>query len=235
MKKNIFLRVAVVLLAFSMFGLCTIPHTLGRYGGSFSIPGSSIRAGIFEVSIKKADGSWESIARGPSGTTFEIDLYETLYQEGGSPEHPGTILKTPPAGSPALIAPGCNGYFMIRIKNLSEVDVNWTLTAGQPTAEDGAGNPISMANQIEWNNNVGAGIWTWQNSFPGVTSPPAPLAPLGGTSSEGSYGYQWRWRYERGSSVNTWGYPEDVEDIALGVDGTVVYSLPLTVYAVQAD
>lgn len=225
MKKNYFLRAAAVLLVCGMFSLCTIPRTLSRFSGTFNIPGSTVRAGIFEVALQKADGTWASITRGAVGTPFAIDLYETLLQPVGPTEdpatnHTGTVLQPPPAGTPVRIAPGTGGQFKITVKNFSEVDVEVRVVDGTPIVSGG----FIMSDKIEWWN---AG--SWSSSFPGVSTG-VPLAALGG---QYTYTFLWRWRYDRGGGV--WMSTQDKNDTELGYNGTVTYSIPLTVYVEQVD
>jgi len=86
LKKNYFLRTAVLMLAAAMFGLCIVPGTMSRYvegygSGSFK----AARAGLFEVAILRGQvngvDNWVSIVNGTTDTPFKIDLYQTLYQD----------------------------------------------------------------------------------------------------------------------------------------------------------
>jgi len=261
LKKNYFLRVAAVLLVCAMFGLCIVPGTMGRYGAVVPVNSPTVRAGLFEVKIKRGN-DWVSITQGTTGQSFPINLYETLKQayddEPGSPaNHPlgndsaGAItydkkgyIDDEPEG---LIAPGCGGQFKIAVKNFSEVEVAVEVTADEIDFQvllQGLG----MENMIQWWDED-EGEWT--DEFPGIPSADAlaNLEPLGTLLSEKTYTFTWRWLFERdydatwhtGSQStprNAWANASDVADTNLGRDSKeepVTLELELSVYVSQVD
>ena len=227
MKKNYFLRAAAVLLVVSLFGLCIIPGTMGKFESDFTAGGNTIRAGLFEVKVMDGE-DWVSIVQGSTGQTIDIGLYETLTQAGnalaGTPAHSRTgtategAIKDDSANHRYLIAPGCGGQFKIAIWNLSEVDVEVNVTAGSITG--------GLSAQIEW--------WTgsgWSTVPPVITSSSGNTLPYHDGVWE-SNPVIWRWEFERGGT--TWRNTADQADTNLGRTGGGM-SLPVTISVVQVD
>ena len=263
MKKNYFLRTAAVLLVCALFGLCIVPGTMGRYGTEVSIESATVRAGIFEVAVRKGN-DWVSITRGTTGQAVELNLYDTLMQayEGtpGSPDvHPvgndadGSLtdagdlrgyIDDEPEG---LIAPGCGGKFKITVMNYSEVSVEVEIEANriafsQLLADRG------MDKMIQW---WDADTNAWVAEFPGLTLADAAvyLEPCGTELSLKTYTFTWRWLFERdysaawrtgsaGSPLNAWANNSDTADTNVGRDSAdtpVVLPVGLYINVKQVD
>lgn len=234
------MRAAAVLLAFCMFGLCTVPGTLSRYSYSGSISSGSVRAGLFRVSVKRG-GTWVEIASGSVGLTVEIDLFETLLEADAStnenlPTDSVTHVSTAASGQTVIIAPGTGGEFKISVKNFSEVDVNIKVTSDGDAVITPPTYETQLRTAIEWQNGA-----AWQNNFPGlpggvdtlVNFPAATIVPP--LNGEKEYVFKWRWAFERGTIGSNGLYTEDPTDTNMGLPGNVAYRIPLTIEAAQID
>jgi len=238
LKKNYFLRSAAVLLVFGLFSLSTVPRTLSRYSYTTSGSSSTVRAGIFEVAIKRADGSWVSICHGTTGTPFIVDMYEALLQAATGTAHNDNVIHNPsPAGSAVLIAPGTAAVLKVTVKNYSEVSAKVTISAGDPIVT-----PAGYEVPIEWfDYSIQTSIFPprfgeWVDFFPGIPNgvaggnDSATLSPLGG---EQEFEFLWKWEYERGGTA--WGNAKDGEDTVLGIPGNITYKVPMVIEVAQID
>ncbi|MCL2300704.1 MAG: hypothetical protein FWC27_11245 [Firmicutes bacterium] len=248
LKKNYFMRTAVLLLVCGMFGLCLVPSTMSRYIASNNANGAAVRAGIFRVGVQKDANSWVFLGEGSSGDTIKIDLFSTLYEafqdapivppagtaqensESGVQPHimtkPGLMDST--YEDYAIIAPGCGGQFDIKVKNFSEVEVKVDVYQASLVVTNGGTLPIEW-----WDKSTSS----WQSVFPGLAgaipsggaitgnliSYPAAVGPLA-VENEGTYTFYWRWKFERGTAPtgSIWYWGDDVLDTDLGAGGTTL-------------
>ena len=207
LKKNVFLRIAALLLVSSVFGLCIIPGTVSRYASEFSMDSDTVRAGIFRVNVATAFDAqgeptgWTNLATGDFGTVT-IPLFKTLLNQNSDATHnitngsPNIVTNRGP-----IIAPGSGGYLQVVVENLSEVDVLVEVIMGD------AASPIPLV---------------WSGGTAGIYTSP-PLVAVTGKHTFGTI--RWNWAFERG---------EDPEDTTFGVD-QLSYDLPITIRATQID
>jgi len=194
LKKNIYLRIAALLLIGSLFGLCTVPGTLSRYVER--LPGYDeqiLRAGLFHVEV---NGEVLGVV-----AEIEVDLFETLKHTGNArnnhdnPNYSAWINEENEYVllSAEVIAPGTGGMIPITVQNFSEVDVEIVIIEGD---YDDDGVPI------EWWDGA-----AWTSTFPGIpTGLDTELAALDG-DGELEIELWWRWIFNG----------DDVLDTGLGI------------------
>jgi len=123
MKKNKALRIATALLVAVLVTTCGMTGALAKYVDSFTITSSTVRAGLFKVT-------------GPASTytTFDVQLLD-----GNKTNETNAQAYSALAANDNIIVPGSmvkvNGF---KIVNLSEVDVDVTITGLTVTGFTGA-------------------------------------------------------------------------------------------------
>lgn len=152
MKKNKMMRFASVLLVAVLLSTCAISGTFAKY--------TSTASGTATAKVAK----WDVKVAGETAT-FNFNLFDTLKESDGSSAE-GDV-------DAGVIAPGTSGEFTITVKNDSQVNAKYTVTAEDFTVKAGEEILDAEKNPIEFvitngSANIGMGVtanitvkWTW--------------------------------------------------------------------------
>ncbi|MDR0530830.1 MAG: hypothetical protein LBG83_02030 [Oscillospiraceae bacterium] len=221
LKKNYFLRAAVLLLA-----LCTLTAsvflgsgTMAKYYASAEGTASA-RVAKFSVEVQAVD-----IAQA-SSPTFTVNLFDSLKEING------TTAEDHVATSPKLIAPGTGGPLLqdIVVTNKSEVTVNVELQYRKATAWN-----ASLDGKVLVNGSAIPSAWT--------TVPGTSIKQLDYVGKSGgifvttfSPGVNWSWAFGNTTfGTVTAAGGTDQSDTILGVAGAAVAAVDFRIWAEQVD
>jgi len=213
-KKNVFLRIAAVVMIAALFATCILSGTttLARY--------AQVAKGDTTTDL----ATWSILINGEDmATAIGVDLFDSILcegTEGGAYNELGEE-ETDTNGK---VAPGTYGEFELEIENAGDVTARITVDL----VCDAADIPISIGGGITGAFVLGAGEHVF---FGDVANLPA------GATLEGD-AVTWEWLFEDGSDTDlgdgTTGWEDDMDFITNYVgDGTL--EATLTVYAVQVD
>ncbi|MBE6547292.1 MAG: hypothetical protein E7667_00230 [Ruminococcaceae bacterium] len=199
MRTNKTLRIASVLLIAVLMTACVIGGTLAKYTTTISTPEESARVAKWNITYNDQDASQVS--------NITFNLFDTTYDE--------TVASS---NSDKVIAPGTAGEFEFSLKNLSEVDAEYTIAL---TVTNDGNIPIEFSVD-------GGSTWASDLSAANVATATA-LDATGETVS-----IMWQWVYEAGTST-VYGSNTDAADTTLGLAGTAEVTVSAEIVINQVD
>ena len=214
-KKNYTMRIAAGVMTAALLSTCAISSTFAKY--------TSESTGTATARVAKWD-----ILFGDETTmseTFTFDLYSTLYDTmANSPE---TDVKT---DGDAIIAPGTQGSFAVKITNNSEVTAKYTVSFAIGYTDDTA-NTETVKNVTIPLRFSTDGSTNWTTDITDLNIADTAAVELGMTDSDKSatYTVYWKWDYEDTTDNN-----RDKNDTILGTAGAEI-QITATVTATQVD
>lgn len=201
-KKNHTMRIAAGVMTAALLSTCAISSTFAKY--------TSESTGTATARVAKWD-----ILFGDETTmseTFTFDLYSTLYDPTAN--NAETDVKT---GDDAIIAPGTQGSFVVKIANQSEVTAEYIIEFSVTNTEN-----IPLKFSMDGSTNWATDITTLN-----ITDTGAVNLAMG---NNGTYTVYWKWDYE-----DTTDNDRDENDTNLGTAGTATITVSAKVTATQVD
>jgi len=250
MKKNLFLRISLLLLVATLASSAVFvgTGTSARYVTEGTVTASGTVA-KFDIKVSAATlAKSGNIAALPSYAAT-IDNLGTLYEAGtgtnaagngdgalGPEENAGSVIHVTNAAAGTLIAPGTGGKgCTLTIHNDSEVAVHVWIELGA-TGFNNPGDRIQFSgnNGTNWRSTVAAALADKGAASGKSAAEPIYIAP-GGTSAASLDNFlQWKWPF--GSTTG-----HDDDDTALGVAAATnpataaKLTIPLKINVVQVD
>lgn len=201
-KKNYTMRIAAGVMTAALLSTCAISSTFAKY--------TSESTGTATARVAKWD-----ILFGDETTmseTFTFDLYSTLYDTTANSAE--ADVKT---GDDAIIAPGTQGSFVVKIANQSEVTAEYIIEFSVTNTEN-----IPLKFSMDGSTNWATDITTLN-----ITDTGAVNLAMG---NNGTYTVYWKWDYE-----DTTDNDRDENDTNLGTAGTATITVSAKVTATQVD
>ena len=210
-KKNYTMRIAAGVMTAALLSTCAISSTFAKY--------TSESTGTATARVAKWD-----ILFGDETTmseTFTFDLYSTLYDTTANSAE--ADVKT---GDDAIIAPGTQGSFVVKITNNSEVTAKYTVSFAIGYTDDTANTETvkSVIIPLQFSND---GSTNWTTDIATLNIADTAAVELGMTDSDKSATCTdyWKWDYENSNDAN---------DTILGTAGAEI-QITATVTATQVD
>lgn len=169
MKKNMFLRVASVLLVLTLLSACAISGTFAKYTAEAKAEDSA-RVAKWSFKVDKTN-----IA---TSETFTFDLFKTIEDEAGGKED--DVAKAGEGETP-IIAPGTSGKISLVLKNDSEVSANYAVTF----SANEAGVPLEFSSDGT----------TWETDITKLNIAASDSTKLAYASGTATVTLQWRWAF----------------------------------------
>ena len=250
MKKNIFLRIALLALVFTLStcGIFMGSGTAAKYYATANVKAEGTVA-LFDVRVNNGTDNIAAagtvIADANLGALWEEDFValENVKKDPGSADTGLTTLHVSPATG-TILAPGTGSKNAVTVTNLSEVAVDVWISAGS------GGNTPST--KIVFSGNLGtdwdatlADAMTKAIDSPklpdGTTAYPAAkvnttthkvrLDPAGGTNCTVVFPLWWKWPFAN----NDGNASTDGSDTYLGVNASAKLTIPVVVNVEQVD
>lgn len=125
MKKNVFMRAALLLLVLTLITSCFVGGTFAKYTSSKSTTSTAtVARWSFNVNGKNIVAAED----------FALNIFETILDSNGTDAELDVSIKK--------IAPGTSGVFTLSVENTSEVTATYTVSL---TDYDGAGVPLEFS------------------------------------------------------------------------------------------
>ena len=204
------MRIAAGVMTAALLSTCAISSTFAKY--------TSESTGTATARVAKWDiwfGDETTMSK-----TFTFDLYSTLYDT--TVNNAETHVKT---GDDAIIAPGTQGSFAVKIKNNSEVTAKYTVSFAIGYTDDTANTePVkNVTIPLQFSKDRS----DWKTSIADLNIAETDADELGMTDSDKSatYTVYWKWDYENSNDAN---------DTILGTAGAEI-QITATVTATQVN
>ena len=200
-KKNYTMRIAAGVMTAALLSTCAISSTFAKYTSEST---GTATARVAKWDILFGDGTTMS-------ETFTFDLYSTLYDTMADSAE--TDVKT---GNDAIIAPGTQGSFAVKITNQSEVKAKYIIEFSVTNTEN---IPLKFSKN---------GSTNWTNDITTLNIADTDAVNLE-MDNNGTYTVYWKWDYEDTTDNN-----RDKNDTILGTAGAEI-QITATVTATQVD
>ena len=211
MKKNKMLRIASVLLVAVLLSTCAISGTFAKYTSSATLTST---ATVAKWSVEVND-TQIALASGSSDPVVAFDLFGKSYDLKAD----GTVDTTEDEQIKKegnLIAPGCGGYYDMKIENLSEVDAQYSIDFSLT-------NSSSIPLEFCLSNSATAA--DWKSSIDDLDVSATGIAMGTGTATVTLY---WRWAFGGDATTGT-----DLGVAAQGTAPTATVTAAITVEQVD--
>ncbi len=218
MKTNKMMRIAGFLLVAVMLSTCVISGTFAKY--------TSTTAGTDTARVAKWQFKIDTDDTVVTSKTFTFDLFNTVADTADASETNDANVADA-TDSKAIIAPGTQGSFEIKLENLSEVSARYGIAFTGDLKNVPVELQITQGNAEVTDNG-------WKNTIAGINVAIADANKLtysDGTAGSGndyvSYTVHWRWVF--GDPSN------NTSDTTLGLAGTAEPTVTATITVEQVD
>ena len=203
MKKQRFFMLGIITVLVAVLSLTFVSSTFAKYTSSY--------AGSDTAQVAK----WQwTLNTKNLNETVEFDLFNTIMDSNGT--DPETDVKE------NLIAPGTSGKFALELKNLSEVDAEYTITFNSSLSSTETYLPIMFTLKDEGGNVLGNSRNLSELNY--LVNQKA-IDMLNGSAT---YTVEWAWDFNA----------DDTNDTKLGIEaqsGAVQYTVSYTIVMTQVD